>query len=72
VVCEYFFKEFHPRGGEDYLHEWAVQVDRMLAEGWTVLECCRQRDRPGFWTTVLERPAQEFCRQEAGQDFPGH
>ena len=43
----FFFKEFHPWGGdENYLHDWAMQVDRMLAEGWVVHECRRQRERP--------------------------
>jgi hypothetical protein len=70
IVCEMFFKEFYSWGGNDYLHAWATQVDCMASDGWTVLDCRRQSQHPGFWTVVLARPAQEFRRQKAGPNLP--
>lgn len=60
VVCEYFYKEFNARGDDDYLHAWAAEVDWLAEYGWAVLDCVRHPERPGFWTTVLCRPAGEF------------
>lgn len=63
IVCEYFYKEFNARGGNDYLHAWAAEVDLLAECGWAVLDCVRQERRPGFWTTVLCRPTSEFQGQ---------
>jgi len=46
--CEMFLKEFYTRGSDEYLNHWAKEVDWMAAEGWTVVECCCQPERPGF------------------------
>jgi len=60
IVCELFFKQFYTRGSGDYLDGWATQVDCMEAEGWKVLDCCRQSQHPGFWTVILGRPEKGF------------
>jgi hypothetical protein len=69
VLCEFFFKEFHSRGSDDYVYVWSSEVDKMAAQGWTVIECCRQSEHPGFWTVVLGRPAQQFCCPERKNDL---
>jgi hypothetical protein len=56
IACEYFFKEFYSRGSDEYLNQWAAQVDRMSSEGWQVLDSKRRAGHPGFWTVVLVRP----------------
>ena len=53
--CEVFLKDFYTRGTDEYLSHWANEVDWMAAEGWKVIECCRQSGRPGFWTVVFGR-----------------
>jgi hypothetical protein len=55
VECEVSFKEFYARGSDDYLTRWVKEVDCMAAEGWQVIECCRQPDSWGFWTVVFGR-----------------
>jgi hypothetical protein len=70
IVYECFFKDFYSRGSNDYLIQWAAQVDLMTAEGWNVLDCCRDQEHPGFWTTILERPGREGCRQSDAMDSP--
>jgi hypothetical protein len=55
IVCEVFLKEFYSRGSDDYLNHWATEVDWMAAEGWRVIDCCRQSEHPGFWTVVFGR-----------------
>jgi hypothetical protein len=67
IECEVFVKEFYSRGSDEYLHHWAKEVDWMAAEGWRVVECCRQQE-PGFWSVVFgrvrrERPAAHGARQ---------
>ena len=66
IVCEYFFKEFHSRGSDEYLRAWAAQVDRMAAEGWRVLDCSR-KPQQGFWTVILGRPNEEFTHYKIGR-----
>lgn len=68
IVCEYFFKEFYSRGSDEYLNAWAAEVDRLGSDGWKVLDSTRRPERPGFWTVVLVRPAQEFCDRQLGSD----
>jgi hypothetical protein len=60
IVCEYFFKEFHSRGSDDYLNAWVAQVDRMSCDGWKVLDATPRPNRAGFWTVVLVRAAEEI------------
>lgn len=60
MECEMFLKEFHARGSDEYLNHWAKEVDWMAAEGWTVVECCRQLERPGFWTVVFGRVRRRY------------
>jgi hypothetical protein len=77
IVWEYFYKEFNARGGNDYLQTWAAEVDLLAERGWAVLDCVRRPRRPGFWTTVLCRPASEFedellsgkSRTKGGEDL---
>jgi hypothetical protein len=61
IVCEYWYRDFNSRGSDDYVRTWAAQVDRMAAEGWSVLECYPDRKHPGSWTTVLIRPQERPC-----------
>lgn len=60
IICEYFFKQFHSRGSNEYLNAWASEVDEMADQGWRVLDCCRESRAPGLWTVVFGRPADEF------------
>jgi hypothetical protein len=59
IVCDVFFKEFYARGSDDYINAWATEVDWMAAEGWTVIESCRQSEHPGFWTVVFGRTRRD-------------
>jgi len=70
IVCEYFYKEFHSGGSNEYLKEWASDVDEMAAHGWRVLDCVRQRQSPGFWTVVLVRFADSVAAEKARADQP--
>ena len=65
VVYEFFYKPFDAHGDNDYLHEWASEIDDLAARGWTVLDCVRQVRHPGFWTTVLCRPERAFKSESA-------
>ena len=56
---EYFFKRFYSRGDDEYLRAWAAEIDLMADQEWKVLDCHRQAS-PGFWITILGRPAHEF------------
>jgi hypothetical protein len=69
IVCEYFFKEFYSQGSDEYLYAWAREVDVLADEGWKVLDSVRQPRHPGYWTTVLGRPVQEFQRERVGGAF---
>jgi hypothetical protein len=60
IVCDVFFKEFYARGSDDYLSHWATEVDWMAADGWRVVECCRQSEYPGFWTVVFGRTRRKY------------
>jgi hypothetical protein len=55
IACELFFKEFYSHGSDDYLLRWAKEVDWMAAEGWKVIECCREPEHSGFWTVIFGR-----------------
>jgi hypothetical protein len=55
ISCEVFVKEFYARGNDEYLTHWANEVDWMAAEGWQVVECCRDPESAGFWTVVFGR-----------------
>jgi hypothetical protein len=55
IACDVFFKEFYAQGNDEYLTHWAKEVDWMAAEGWKVIDCCRQPDSAGFWTVVFGR-----------------
>ena len=59
IVCDVFLKEFYARGSTDYLSHWAKEVDWMAAEGWKVIDCCRQSEHPGFWTVVFGRTRRD-------------
>ena len=69
IVCEYFFKEFHSKGSDEYLDAWAEELDRLSDQGWRVLDSVRQPRRPGYWILVLGRPEHEFRREEIGWRF---
>ena len=60
ITCDVFFKEFDARGSDDYLHHWAKEVDWMAAEGWKVIECCRQPELPGLWNVVFGRTRRNY------------
>lgn len=62
VTCDMFLKEFHSRGNDEYLSHWEKEVDWMTAEGWKVIECCRQPEHPGFWIVVFGRATRRFAR----------
>jgi hypothetical protein len=64
ITCEYIFKEFNSRGGDDYLEAWASQVDQLGDAGWEVFECIRRPERAGSWTVLLCRPGQNGSRRK--------
>jgi hypothetical protein len=33
IACEYVFKEFDSKGGDEYLEVWASQADHLANEG---------------------------------------
>jgi molybdopterin-binding protein len=58
IAHEYFYKGFHSRGDDDYLNQWAAEIDQMAAAGWEVLGSERMPSIPFQWTVCLYRPAQ--------------
>lgn len=64
IACELFFKEFYSHGSDDYLLRWAKEVDWMAAEGWKVIECCREPEHSGFWTVIFGPPKQPIVCAE--------
>jgi hypothetical protein len=69
IAFELFFKQFHSRGSGSYLDRWAGEVDAMAADGWRVLDCCRDWRHPGYWTAILGRPEGEFSGQRTQHDL---
>ena len=69
IVCEYLFEEFYSQGSEEYFGAWASEVDLLVDEGRKVLDSVRRPRRPGYWTFVLGRPEQDFCREQIGWRF---
>jgi molybdopterin-binding protein len=56
IAHEYFYKGFRSRGDDDYISQWAAEIDRMAAAGWEVLGSERMPGIPFQWTVCLYRP----------------
>jgi molybdopterin-binding protein len=58
IAHEYFYKGFYSRGDDDYISQWAAEIDQMAAAGWEVLGSERLPGIPFQWTVCLYRPLQ--------------
>lgn len=62
IAHEYFYKGFYSRGDDDYINQWAAEIDQMAAAGWEVLGSERMPGVPFQWTVCLYRPyGIDFC-----------
>ena len=68
IVCEYFYKEFNARGGDDYLRSWASVIDDMTNEGWEVLDSIRRPGNFGLWTVLLGRSGRNVSSRKSGEE----
>ena len=64
IDCEVSFRNFDAHGSESYLASWAAEVDKMAAQGWQVMECCRPQLPSREWTVVFGRVRRIYCPPE--------
>jgi molybdopterin-binding protein len=56
---EYFYKGFRSRGSDEYLEQWAAEIDQLVDAGWEVLGSERMPGVPFQWTVCLFRVRQD-------------
>jgi hypothetical protein len=62
IAHEYFYKGFHSRGDDDYINQWAAEIDQLAAAGWEVLGSERMPAYPSNGPYVFTGPYRiDFC-----------
>jgi hypothetical protein len=58
IVFEHRFESFDTRGNDCYIDGFAERLDRLIVEGWKVLESTRDPFSAGWWRVELLKEAR--------------
>jgi hypothetical protein len=58
IVFEHRFESFDTRGNDCYIDGFAERLDRLIVEGWKVLQSTRDPLSAGWWRVELLKEAR--------------